>query len=100
MSILNKGNNSTVDLIITTEPINEIEMSKIKEFLENGSSDCPPGEALNALDVVLQNRPLALRLVYVMYMHTLTHDTYIEQFGTHNTHYLEKYYFFWNFLVY
>lgn len=38
-------------------------MGKIEEYLKSGSSNCPPGEAFQALDIVLKNRPFALRLV-------------------------------------
>jgi len=41
-------------------------MAKIKEYLLNGSSNSPPGEAFQALDIVLKNRPFSLRLVNVI----------------------------------
>jgi len=41
-------------------------MAKIKEYLSNGSSSSPPGEAFQALDIMLKNRPFTLRLVNII----------------------------------
>lgn len=38
-------------------------MDKIQDYLSKGSSNSPPGEAFQALDIVLKNRPFSLRLV-------------------------------------
>lgn len=52
-----------MDFTIVTSVVNQINMGKIEEYLKSGSSNCTPGEAFQALDIVLKNRPFALRLV-------------------------------------
>lgn len=49
---------------MTTSLVNTIHMNKIEEYLRNGSSNNTPGEAFQALDIILKNRPFSLRLVY------------------------------------
>lgn len=41
-------------------------MNKIQDYLKTGSSNNPPGDALQALDIVLKNRPFSLRLVILL----------------------------------
>jgi hypothetical protein len=60
---LNEENNKTIDFNIVTGVVNSISMKKIEDYLKSGSSDNPPGEAFQALDIILKNRPFALRLV-------------------------------------
>lgn len=43
--------------------VNVISMDAIEEYMRSGSSSSPPGKAFQALDIVLKNRPFALRLV-------------------------------------
>lgn len=64
MSVLNEENNKTIDFNVTTSLVNTIHMNKIEEYLKNGSSNNTPGEAFQALDIILKNRPFSLRLVY------------------------------------
>lgn len=63
VSVLNEDNNRTIDFTIVTSVVKEISMNQIKEYLVNGSSSAMPGEAFQALDIVLKNRPFSLRLV-------------------------------------
>ncbi|VVC41898.1 Argonaute linker 2 domain,Ribonuclease H-like domain,PAZ domain,Piwi domain,Argonaute, linker 1 [Cinara cedri] len=65
VTVLNEENGKSIDFTIVTSVVNQINMGKIKEYLINGSSNCPPGEAFQALDIVLKNRPFALRFVNV-----------------------------------
>lgn len=60
---MNEENNKTMDFNIVTAVVNTISMKKIEDYLKSGSSDNPPGEAFQALDIVLKNRPFSLRLV-------------------------------------
>lgn len=66
ISVLNDENNRLIDFNIVTSVVNTIQMFKIQEYLKNGSSNLPPGEAFQALDIVLKNRPFSLRLVNSM----------------------------------
>ena len=52
-----------MDFTISTSIVNKIQMNKIEDYLKSGSSNSPPGEAFQALDIVLKNRPFSLRLV-------------------------------------
>jgi len=52
-----------IEFNISTTIVNIIQMHKIEEYLKSGSSNTPPGEAFQALDIVLKNRPFSLRLV-------------------------------------
>lgn len=52
-----------MDFTIATSCVNKISMCKIEEYLKQGSSNNPPGEAFQALDIVLKNRPFSLRLI-------------------------------------
>ncbi|XP_050530868.1 protein argonaute-2-like isoform X2 [Daktulosphaira vitifoliae] len=61
--IFNPEKNRTVEFNIQTSHVNTINMSKIEEYLKNGSSNSPPQEALQALDIVMKNRPFSLRFV-------------------------------------
>lgn len=60
---MNEDNNKTIDFNIVTSVVKSISMKKIEDYLKSGSSNNPPGEAFQALDIVLKNRPFALRLV-------------------------------------
>ncbi|XP_025198780.1 protein argonaute-2-like [Melanaphis sacchari] len=65
ISILNDENNRTIEFSISTSIVNKIQMSKIEEYLKTGSSNNPPGEAFQALDIILKNRPFSLRFTNV-----------------------------------
>nr|QEI10611.1 argonaute 2 X2 [Myzus persicae] len=65
VSVLNDENNRTIDFNISTSIVNTIQMNKIQEYLKSGSSNTPPGEAFQALDIVLKNRPFSLRFTNV-----------------------------------
>jgi len=65
ISILNEENNKTIDFNIVTGVVNSISMKKIEDYLKSGSSDNPPGEAFQALDIILKNRPFALRFTNI-----------------------------------
>lgn len=53
--------NRVIDFTITTSLVKVISMSKIADYIREGSSNKTPGEAFQALDIVLKNRPFALR---------------------------------------
>lgn len=61
VSVINEENGKPVDFCVSTSVVNVIQMSKIQEYLKSGSSNSPPGEAFQALDIVLKNRPFSLR---------------------------------------
>ncbi|XP_050538341.1 protein argonaute-2-like isoform X4 [Daktulosphaira vitifoliae] len=63
ISVMNEENNRMIEFNISTSCVNVIQMIKIEEFLKNGSSNSPPQEALQVLDIVLKNRPFSLRFV-------------------------------------
>ncbi|VVC24908.1 Hypothetical protein CINCED_3A021441 [Cinara cedri] len=65
VTVLNEENGRSMDFTIVTSVVNQINMSKIEEYLKSGSSNCPPGEAFQALDIVLKNRPFSLRFTNV-----------------------------------
>ncbi|KAL4119324.1 hypothetical protein QTP88_012145 [Uroleucon formosanum] len=65
ISIVNEENNRSIDFIISTSIVNTIQMHKIQEYLKSGSSNTPPGEAFQALDIVLKNRPFSLRFTNI-----------------------------------
>jgi eukaryotic translation initiation factor 2C len=65
ISVVNDENNRTIDFSISTSIVNTIQMQKIEEYLKAGSSNTPPGEAFQALDIVLKNRAFALRFTNV-----------------------------------
>jgi len=65
ISVLNDENNRTMEFTITTSIVNTIQMSKIEEYLRSGSSNSTPGEAFQALDIILKNRPFSLRFTNV-----------------------------------
>ncbi|XP_016662198.1 protein argonaute-2 isoform X1 [Acyrthosiphon pisum] len=65
VSVVNDENNRTIDFGISTSIVNTIHMNKIEDYLKSGSSNTPPGEAFQALDIVLKNRPFALRFTNV-----------------------------------
>lgn len=72
ITVLNEENGRSIDFTIATSVVNQINMCKIEEYLKNGSSNCPPGEAFQALDIVLKNRPFSLRLVNTNYSNNTT----------------------------
>jgi len=59
--VLNDENNRTIEFTITTSIVNVIQMNKIEDYLKTGSSNATPGEAFQALDIILKNRPFSLR---------------------------------------
>lgn len=61
MSVLNEENDKTIDFIIITSVVNTIEMIKIKEYIEKGSSNLMPGKAFQALETILKNSLNSLR---------------------------------------
>lgn len=61
MSILKEENDKIIDFNIITSVINTIEMNKIKEYIEKGSSNLIPGKAFQALEIILKNLPNSLR---------------------------------------
>lgn len=61
VTVINEENGKPVDFCIAISIVNVIQMSKIQDYLKDGSSNSPPGEAFQALDIVLKNRPFALR---------------------------------------
>lgn len=61
MSILKEENDKIIDFNIITSVINTIEMNKIKEYIEKGSSNLIPGNAFQALEIILKNLPNSLR---------------------------------------
>ncbi|XP_026820735.1 protein argonaute-2-like [Rhopalosiphum maidis] len=65
VSVLNDENNRTIEFTIATSIVNKIQMSKIEEYLRSGSSNSTPGEAFQALDIILKNRPFSLRFTNV-----------------------------------
>lgn len=58
---MNDENGKSIDFNVVTSVVNTISMNKIEDYLIHGSSNMPPGEAFQALDIVLKNRPFALR---------------------------------------
>lgn len=65
ITVLNDENNRTIDFTITTSIVNVIQMNKIEDYLKSGSSNATPGEAFQALDIILKNRPFSLRFTNV-----------------------------------
>ncbi|VVC42413.1 Hypothetical protein CINCED_3A015370 [Cinara cedri] len=65
ITVLNEEDGKSVDFTIVTSVVNHINMAKIQEYLKTGSSNCPPGEAFQALDIILKNRPFSLRFTNV-----------------------------------
>ncbi|XP_050439319.1 protein argonaute-2-like [Adelges cooleyi] len=63
VTVTSEESNKTLEFNIQTKHVNTILMKKIKEYLSNGSSNNPPQEAYQALDIVLKNRPFSLRFV-------------------------------------
>lgn len=63
ISVINEENGKIMDFTIATSCVNMIPMCKIETYLKQGSSSNPPGEAFQALDIVLKNRPFSLRLI-------------------------------------
>ncbi|CAH1737621.1 unnamed protein product [Aphis gossypii] len=65
VAVLNDENNRTIDFTVTTSVVNVIQMNKIEDYLKSGSSNATPGEAFQALDIILKNRPFSLRFTNV-----------------------------------
>lgn len=65
VTIPNDENEKYMDFTISTSIVNKIQMNKIEDYLKSGSSNSPPGEAFQALDIVLKNRPFSLRFTNV-----------------------------------
>ncbi|CAH1731514.1 unnamed protein product [Aphis gossypii] len=61
ITVLNDENKGAAEFTIITSVVNIIPMNKIQEYLKSGSSNNPPGEAFQALDIILKNRPFSLR---------------------------------------
>ncbi|XP_025202202.1 protein argonaute-2-like [Melanaphis sacchari] len=65
ITVLNEESDGTVEFTISTSVVNRIPMIKIQDYLKSGSSYQPPGEAFQALDIILKNRPFSLRFINV-----------------------------------
>ncbi|KAF0756787.1 protein argonaute-2-like, partial [Aphis craccivora] len=65
ITVLNDENKRAAEFTIITSVVNIIQMNKIQEYLKSGSSNNPPGEAFQALDIILKNRPFSLRFTNI-----------------------------------